>query len=75
MLAPVTPTDMDTCSDTFDTGCDPVDQFCCKFQFLTRVTAGCQGGSHEGSPLTVLRHDDLGEHRFVELDKVATGIT
>jgi hypothetical protein len=66
---------MNPSPDALDAGGDPVDQFRREFQFLSRVTAGCQGCSHEGSPLAVLRHDDFGENRFVKLDKVATGVT
>ena len=74
LFAPVATTDMDTDADTIKPLDDPVDQFGSEFQFLTRITAGSKGRSHEGASVALLRHHHLSQHRFVELDKVAAGI-
>ncbi len=65
---------MDTDADSFNPFNDSVDQFSSKFQFLTRITAGSKGCSHEGASIALLRHHHFGQHRFVELDKVAASI-
>ena len=74
LLAPVTAANMDTDTNSVNSFNDPVDQVGSEFQFLTRITAGSKGRSHEGAPVAFLRHDHFGQHRFVELDKVAAGI-
>ena len=65
---------MDADADAVNTLDDSVDQVGREFQFFTRIPAGGKGRSHEGAPVALLRHDHLGQHRFVELDEVAAGI-
>ena len=65
---------MDTDTESFDPFNNPVYQVGSKFQFLTRITAGSKGRSHEGASIALPRHNHFGKHRFVKLDKVAAGI-
>ncbi len=58
--APVAAADMDAYSYAVYTFNDPVDQVCCKFQFLTRIPAGGKGGSHEGSAVALPGHHNFG---------------
>lgn len=74
LFAPVATADMHPCADPFYTGDNTVDQLGGEFQFLSRIPAGSKGCSHEGAPVTFLRHDDFGQHRLVELHEVAAGI-
>ena len=54
---------------------DPVDQFSGELEFLSRVPAGGKRRSHESAPVALLGHNHLGKNRFVELDKVTSGVT
>lgn len=74
LFAPIAPTDMHPGADPFNTGDNTVDQLGGEFQFLSRIPAGGKGCSHEGAPVTFLRHDDFGQHRLVELHEVAASI-
>jgi hypothetical protein len=65
---------MDPDAESLNSLNDPVDQVGGKLKFLTRITAGSKGCSHEGASVALLRHHYFGKHRFVELDKVAAGI-
>ena len=65
---------MDTDTDTIHALDDAVDQVGGELQFLARIPAGGKGRSHKGAPSALLGHHHLGEHRFVELNEIATGI-
>jgi len=65
---------MNSDPDTIDPFGDSIDKLRGKFQFLTRIPAGSKSRSHEGSPGTLLRHDDLCQHWLIELNEVAAGI-
>ena len=78
-LAPVAPADVHAGANPLHTFNDPVHHFDCKAEFRTRITAGCQAASHEGSTerfsfLGLARVHHLGQHRLVELDKIASRI-